>query len=57
MRKERNTQQESAIGRSWEEFEKDIYTADEITELIKQIHDNYYSNNSLNVKYKVLNKK
>ena len=32
MRKERNTQQESAIGRSWEEFEKDIYTADEIRE-------------------------
>ena len=32
MSKERNTQQESAIGRSWEEFEKDIYTADEIRE-------------------------
>lgn len=32
MNKERNTQQESAIGRSWEEFEKDIYTADEIRE-------------------------
>ena len=32
MRKERNTQQESAIGRSWEEFEKDVYTADEIRE-------------------------
>lgn len=32
MSKERNIQQESAIGRSWEEFEKDIYTADEIRE-------------------------
>lgn len=32
MNKERNTQQESAIGRSWEDFEKDIYTADEIRE-------------------------
>ena len=32
MNKERNTQQESAIGRSWEEFEKDIYPADEIRE-------------------------
>lgn len=32
MNKERNTQQESAIGRSWENFEKDIYTADEIRE-------------------------
>lgn len=32
MNKERNTQQESAIGRSWEEFEKDVYTADEIRE-------------------------
>ena len=32
MSKERNTQQESAIGRSWEEFEKDIYTAEEIRE-------------------------
>ena len=32
MNKERNTQQESAIGRSWEEFEKDIYTAEEIRE-------------------------
>jgi len=32
MSKERNTQQESAIGRSWEEFEKDVYTADEIRE-------------------------
>lgn len=32
MSKERNTQQESAIGRSWENFEKDIYTADEIRE-------------------------
>lgn len=38
-------------------YPKSFYTADEITELIKQIHDNYYSNNSLNVKYKVLNKK
>ena len=27
MSKERNIQHESAIGRSWEEFEKDIYTA------------------------------
>ena len=32
MSKERNIQHESAIGRSWEEFEKDIYTADEIRE-------------------------
>lgn len=32
MSKERNIQQESAIGRSWEEFEKDIYIADEIRE-------------------------
>ena len=32
MNKERNTQQESAIGRSWEDFEKDIYSADEIRE-------------------------
>lgn len=32
MSKERNIQQESAIGRSWEEFEKDVYTADEIRE-------------------------
>lgn len=32
MSKERNTQQESAIGRSWENFEKDVYTADEIRE-------------------------
>ena len=32
MNKERNIQQESAIGRSWEEFEKDVYTADEIRE-------------------------
>ncbi len=32
MSKERNIQQESAIGRSWEDFEKDIYTADEIRE-------------------------
>lgn len=32
MNKERNTQQESAIGRNWENFEKDIYTADEIRE-------------------------
>lgn len=32
MSKERNIQQESAIGRSWENFEKDIYTADEIRE-------------------------
>ena len=32
MSKERYTQQESAIGRSWEEFEKDVYTADEIRE-------------------------
>ena len=32
MSKERNMQQESAIGRSWEEFEKDVYTADEIRE-------------------------
>lgn len=32
MNKERNTPQESAIGRSWEDFEKDIYTADEIRE-------------------------
>ena len=32
MSKERNTQQESAIGRSWEEFEKDANTADEIRE-------------------------
>lgn len=32
MSKERNIQHESARGRSWEEFEKDIYTADEIRE-------------------------
>ena len=32
MSKERNIQQESSIGRSWEEFEKDVYTADEIRE-------------------------
>ena len=32
MSKERNIQHESAIGRSWEEFEKDVYTADEIRE-------------------------
>ena len=32
MSKERNKQQGSAIGRSWEEFEKDVYTADEIRE-------------------------
>ena len=32
MSKESNVKQESAIGRSWEEFEKDIYTAEEIRE-------------------------
>lgn len=32
MSKKNNIKQESAIGRSWEEFEKDIYTADEIRE-------------------------
>lgn len=28
----KNIKYESAIGRSWEEFEKDVYTADEIRE-------------------------
>ena len=32
MSKKNNIKHESAIGRSWEEFEKDIYTADEIRE-------------------------
>lgn len=32
MSNESNVKQESAIGRSWEEFEKDIYTAEEIRE-------------------------
>ena len=32
MSNESNVKQESAIGRSWEDFEKDIYTADEIRE-------------------------
>ncbi len=32
MSNENNVKQESAIGRSWEEFEKDIYTAEEIRE-------------------------
>ena len=32
MSKENNVKQKSAIGRSWEEFEKDIYTAEEIRE-------------------------
>lgn len=32
MSKESNIKQESAIGRSWEEFEKDIYTVNEIRE-------------------------
>lgn len=30
--KKNNIKHESAIGRSWEEFEKDVYTADEIRE-------------------------
>ena len=32
MSNESNVKQESAIGRSWEEFEKDIYTVEEIRE-------------------------
>lgn len=32
MSEEKNIKQESAIGRSWNDFEKDIYTADEIRE-------------------------
>lgn len=32
MSNESNVEQESAIGRSWEEFEKDIYTTEEIRE-------------------------
>ncbi len=32
MSNENNVKQKSAIGRSWEEFEKDIYTAEEIRE-------------------------
>lgn len=32
MSNESNVKQKSAIGRSWEEFEKDIYTAEEIRE-------------------------
>ena len=32
MSNESNVKQESVIGRSWEEFEKDIYAADEIRE-------------------------
>ncbi len=32
MSEEKNIKQESAIGRSWNDFEKDIYTADEIGE-------------------------
>ena len=32
MSNKSNVKQESAIGRSWEEFEKDIYTAEEIRE-------------------------
>lgn len=32
MSKENNVKQESAMGRSWKEFEKDIYTVEEIRE-------------------------
>ncbi len=32
MSKEKNIKHESAIGRSWNDFEKDIYTAEEIRE-------------------------
>lgn len=32
MSNKSNVKQESAIGRSWEEFEKDIYTVEEIRE-------------------------
>ena len=36
MSNESNVKQESAIGRSWEEFEKDIYTAEEIRESVEE---------------------